>query len=65
MPLASTRFFAQAARLDLATLRNLTTPESIVESAVVGTVLGDALFSALRKLGQQNESKRLYGSSRA
>ncbi|MET7994888.1 MerR family transcriptional regulator [Amycolatopsis sp. NPDC005232] len=56
---------ARAARLDLATLRNLTTPESIVESAVVGTVLGDALFSALRKLGQQNESKRLYGSARA
>jgi len=56
------RLVAQVAQLDIAALRNLKTAESIVESAVVGTVLGDALLSSLRKLGQQNESKKLYGA---
>ncbi|MGI5499344.1 MerR family transcriptional regulator [Lentzea sp. CA-135723] len=55
---------AQVAQLDLATLSAPEAPESIVEQAVVGTVLGDALFSSLRKLGQQNESKKLYGAAR-
>ncbi|MFI6099234.1 MerR family transcriptional regulator [Lentzea sp. NPDC051213] len=56
------RLAAQVAQLDIATLRNLTTNESIVEHAVVGTVLGDALFSSLRKLGQQHESRKLYAA---
>ena len=53
---------AQMAALDLAALRTPTAPDSIVERAIVGTVLGDALFSALRRLAQQNEAKRLYGA---
>jgi DNA-binding transcriptional MerR regulator len=53
---------AQMAELDLAALRTPTAPDSIVERAIVGTVLGDALFSALRRLAQQNEAKRLYGA---
>ncbi|WP_163511697.1 MerR family transcriptional regulator [Fodinicola acaciae] len=35
--------------------------ESVIEGMVVGTVLGDALLSALRRMAQQNESSRYFG----
>jgi DNA-binding transcriptional MerR regulator len=49
------------AEVDLATIGDLPTTESIVESAVVGTVLGDALLAALRRLAQQHASRKLLG----
>ena len=49
------------AELDLAGVRDLPDRESVVEAAVVGTVLGDALFAALRRLAQQRASSRTFG----
>ncbi|HKS47948.1 MAG TPA: MerR family transcriptional regulator [Amycolatopsis sp.] len=48
------------AEVDLGMLSALPTTESIVEGAVIGTVLGDALFTALRRLGHQNASARRF-----
>lgn len=50
------------AELDLDGLRELTGQEVIIEAAVVGTVLGDALFAALRRLAQQHASARRFQS---
>ncbi|MFF5786849.1 MerR family transcriptional regulator [Streptomyces sp. NPDC012693] len=36
--------------------------EELVESVVVGTVIGDAIFSALRRMAQIDASDRMYGS---
>lgn len=36
--------------------------EELVESAVVGTVLGDAVFAALRRLAHIDASKRVFGT---
>jgi DNA-binding transcriptional MerR regulator len=52
---------AKAAERDVAALQTPDSPDSVVERAIVGTVLGDALFSALRHLAQQNEAKKRYG----
>ncbi|WP_342670874.1 MerR family transcriptional regulator [Pseudonocardia acaciae] len=49
------------AELDLSTLRDLTSIESLVEGAVVGTVLGDVLIATLRRLAQQHASALTYG----
>ncbi|MER8187025.1 MerR family transcriptional regulator [Kitasatospora sp. NPDC094015] len=37
-------------------------PDSLVESAVIGTVLGDAALSALRRLAQEDASHRLFAN---
>lgn len=34
---------------------------AVVEGVVLGTVIGEALFNALRRLAQQDASARLYG----
>ncbi|MER5310384.1 MerR family transcriptional regulator [Streptomyces sp. NPDC002773] len=37
--------------------------EELVESVVIGTVLGDAIFSALRRLAQIDASGRVFGGA--
>jgi len=39
-------------------------PDSLAERAVVGTVLGDAMLAALRRLAQANESARRFGTAK-
>jgi len=48
------------AELDLASVRDLPDRETVVEGAVVGTVLGDALFAALRRLAQEHASAQTF-----
>ncbi|WP_236795676.1 MerR family transcriptional regulator [Amycolatopsis sp. GM8] len=43
--------------LDVGVVAELPSTESIVEGAVVGTVLGDALFAALRRIAQRKASE--------
>ncbi|WP_279582409.1 MerR family transcriptional regulator [Fodinicola feengrottensis] len=50
-----------AAAVDFQLLQRRTGTESVIEGMVVGTVLGDALLSALRRMAQQNESARFFG----
>ncbi|EHR49150.1 putative transcriptional regulator [Saccharomonospora marina XMU15] len=52
------------AESDLEFVAGLPTTESIVESAVVGTVLGDAALVALRRIAQANISARRFGDER-
>ncbi|WP_167174562.1 MerR family transcriptional regulator [Saccharomonospora amisosensis] len=52
------------AESDLEFVVGLPTTESIVESAVVGTVLGDAVLVALRRIAQANVSARRFGDER-
>ncbi|WP_019816485.1 MerR family transcriptional regulator [Saccharomonospora saliphila] len=49
------------AEADLDSVARLETAESIVESAVVGTVFGDALLVALRRLAQADASAKRFG----
>jgi DNA-binding transcriptional MerR regulator len=49
------------AAADLRSLDRHEEPDAIVRSAVVGTILGDTLIAALRRLAQENESARLFG----
>ncbi|MFI1657484.1 MerR family transcriptional regulator [Streptomyces sp. NPDC020472] len=51
----------EVARVDLDYVAHHVAREELVESAVVGTVLGDALFSALRRLAHMEASNRLFG----
>ncbi|HEY2204405.1 MAG TPA: MerR family transcriptional regulator [Pseudonocardia sp.] len=51
------------AELDLSTLGGLPDRETVVEAAVVGTVLGDTLFAALRRLAQHHASARSFGDT--
>lgn len=51
------------AELDLAGVRGLPDRESVVEAAVIGTVLGDALITALRRLAQQHASAAAFESA--
>ncbi|WP_432138506.1 MULTISPECIES: MerR family transcriptional regulator [unclassified Streptomyces] len=51
----------RVARADLAYVGRRTEVEDILESAVIGTVLGEAVFSALRRLAHVDASARLYG----
>lgn len=51
----------RTAELDLGLLRTHADPEEIVYGAVVGTILGDALLVALRRLAQESASMKLYG----
>jgi DNA-binding transcriptional MerR regulator len=48
------------AELDLGGVRDLPDRETVVEAAVVGTVLGDALFAALRRLAQEHASAQAF-----
>jgi DNA-binding transcriptional MerR regulator len=51
------------AQVDLEAIGDLPTPELMVESAVVGTVLGDAMFIALRRIAQQHASRKMFGDA--
>ncbi|WP_338065507.1 MerR family transcriptional regulator [Amycolatopsis antarctica] len=48
------------AEADLGILDGLTATESIVEAAVVGTMLGDAMLAALRRIAHQQASARRF-----
>ncbi|NUU20075.1 MAG: MerR family transcriptional regulator, partial [Streptomycetaceae bacterium] len=52
-----------AARADFAAMRGDpgADEEAVVEHAVVGTVLGDVLLAALRRLAQEQLSAQVYG----
>ncbi|MET9885504.1 hypothetical protein ABZZ20_20685 [Streptomyces sp. NPDC006430] len=52
-----------AADLDFVTRRQR--PEELVERVVVGTVLGDAMLAALRRLAQVDASARRYSQEAA
>ncbi|MFF8412224.1 MerR family transcriptional regulator [Streptomyces omiyaensis] len=51
----------RVARADLDYVAHQVAREELVESVAVGTVLGDALFAALRRLAQIDASDRLFG----
>jgi hypothetical protein len=50
----------QVAELDLSGVAGLSERETMVEAAVVGIVLGDALFAALRRLAQEHASAHTF-----
>ncbi|WP_327703801.1 MerR family transcriptional regulator [Streptomyces decoyicus] len=52
----------QVARADLAYVNRRVAVEDMVESVVIGTVLGEAVFSALRRLAHVDASAKLYGT---
>ncbi|MEU0204404.1 MULTISPECIES: MerR family transcriptional regulator [unclassified Streptomyces] len=52
----------QVARADLAYVDRRVGVEDRVEGVVIGTVLGEAVFSALRRLAHVDASARLYGA---
>lgn len=51
----------RVARADLDYVAGNVAREALVESVVVGTVIGDAIFSALRRMAHTDTSDRLYG----
>ncbi|WP_326589078.1 MerR family transcriptional regulator [Streptomyces sp. NBC_01294] len=55
----------RVARADLDHVMRQVAREDLVESVVVGTVLGDAMFAALRRLAQVDASARTFGSEAA
>ncbi|MCO1576496.1 MerR family transcriptional regulator [Crossiella sp. SN42] len=57
------RLADEVAEADVDQLAGLDNPEAVVETAVVGTVLGDALFAALRRLGHQHQAAKRFGSA--
>jgi DNA-binding transcriptional MerR regulator len=52
----------QVARADLEYVARKVEREDLVESVVVGTVLGDAMFGALRRLAHVDASGRVFGT---
>lgn len=52
----------QVAHADLRYVDRRVAVEDMVEAVVVGTVLGEALFSAMRRLAHVNASAKLYGT---
>ncbi|MGA5196984.1 MerR family transcriptional regulator [Streptomyces exfoliatus] len=54
----------RVARADLEYVAQNVAREELVESVVVGTVMGDAIFSALRRLAQTDASDRVFGGAR-
>lgn len=50
----------RVAELDLAGVADHPERETLVEAAVVGMVLGDGLFAALRRLAQEQASARIF-----
>jgi len=53
----------RVARADLGWVAHNLAREELVESVVVGTVIGDAIFSALRRMAQTDTSDRMYGQA--
>lgn len=53
----------RVARADLDYVAGNVAREVLVESVVVGTVIGDAIFSALRRMAQTDTSDRMYGEA--
>ncbi|MFJ5140238.1 MerR family transcriptional regulator [Streptomyces sp. NPDC088707] len=53
----------RVARADLDFVARNVAREELVESVVVGTVIGDAIFSALRRMAQTDTSDRMYGQA--
>ncbi|MEV8306291.1 MerR family transcriptional regulator [Streptomyces flavidovirens] len=53
------------ARADLGYVAGRAAMDDLVESVVIGTVLGDAVLIALRRLAQVDESARIYGAGKA
>ncbi|MFC9590342.1 MerR family transcriptional regulator [Streptomyces sp. NPDC056944] len=51
----------RVARADLEYVAHHVAREEVVESVVVGTVLGDAIFSALRRIAHADASDRVFG----
>jgi DNA-binding transcriptional MerR regulator len=51
----------RVAEIDLAVVGEHDSPEGKVYSAVIGTILGDALLAALRRLAQESASARTHG----
>ncbi|MFJ3767894.1 MerR family transcriptional regulator [Streptomyces sp. NPDC090082] len=51
----------RVARVDLEYVAHHVAREEVVESVVVGTVLGDAIFSALRRIAHADASDRAFG----
>ncbi|MFE0177713.1 MerR family transcriptional regulator [Streptomyces sp. NPDC059002] len=49
------------ARADLGYVNRRASVEDLVESVVIGTVLGEAVFNAMRRLAHVDASARLYG----
>lgn len=50
------------AEVDVAAIAARTDPEQQVEGVVIGTLLGDTLIAALRRLAQENVSARTFGT---
>ncbi|MFE0098856.1 MerR family transcriptional regulator [Streptomyces sp. NPDC059009] len=55
----------QVARADLGYVGRRVAVEDLVESVVIGTVLGEAAFNAMRRLAHVDASARLYGDGAA
>lgn len=55
----------RVAELDLAGVADHPERETLVEAAVVGMVLGDGLFAALRRLAQEQVSARVFRAGAA
>lgn len=53
----------RVARADLDYVAHHVAREELVESVVVGTVIGDAIFSALRRMAQTDASDRAFGQA--
>ncbi|MGY1580935.1 MerR family transcriptional regulator [Streptomyces sp. MN13] len=52
----------RVARTDLAYVDRKVAVEDMVEGVVIGTVLGEAVFSALRRMAHVDASAKLYGT---
>lgn len=52
----------QVARVDVDYVARNVVREELVESVVVGTVLGDAMFAALRRMAHVDASDRVFGT---
>ncbi|MCX5178160.1 MerR family transcriptional regulator [Streptomyces virginiae] len=55
----------RVARVDLEYTARRADREDLVEAVVVGTVVGDAMFAALRRMAQVDASSRLFAEERA
>ncbi|MFJ7591612.1 MerR family transcriptional regulator [Streptomyces sp. NPDC097617] len=53
----------QVARADLDYTARRADREDLVEAVVVGTVVGDAMFAALRRMAQVDASSRVFGQA--
>ncbi|MFE5515024.1 hypothetical protein ACFQ9J_31280 [Streptomyces sp. NPDC056529] len=53
----------RVARADLEYVAHQVAREELVESVVVGTVIGDAVFAAMRRIVHVDESGRVFGET--